>query len=113
MVAQGLYFLVTAIWPLVSMRTFEAVTGPKTDKWLVKTVSSLIGVIGLALLLAAYRGLVSEEIALMAAGSAAVLGLIDVIYVSKGVIARVYLLDALAEAVIVAAWFIVWLRPPG
>jgi hypothetical protein len=35
--AQGAYHLVTGVWPLVSMRTFASVTGPKVDKWLVKT----------------------------------------------------------------------------
>jgi hypothetical protein len=29
---QGTYFLATGIWPLVSRRTFERVTGPKVQK---------------------------------------------------------------------------------
>jgi len=29
--AQGLYFAGTGIWPLVHMRSFEAVTGRKTE----------------------------------------------------------------------------------
>jgi hypothetical protein len=28
-VLQGVYFLFTGFWPLLSMRSFEAVTGPK------------------------------------------------------------------------------------
>ena len=28
---QGLYCLITGVWPLVSIDTFQAVTGPKTD----------------------------------------------------------------------------------
>ena len=28
---QGAYFLVTGVWPLVSIRSFQAVTGKKTD----------------------------------------------------------------------------------
>jgi hypothetical protein len=38
---QGGYFLFTGIWPLVSRRTFEAVTGPKKDFWLAQTVGVL------------------------------------------------------------------------
>jgi hypothetical protein len=53
---QGIYFFVMGIWPLFSMRTFEAVTGPKTDRWLVKTMGVLIAVIGAVLVLAGIRG---------------------------------------------------------
>src|SRR4051794_17610666 len=44
---QGLYYLVTGVWPLVSIETFQTVTGWKTDHlvtgresdhWLVMTV---------------------------------------------------------------------------
>ena len=46
-VIQGLYYVVTGVWPLVSTcGTFEAVTGNKVDDWLVKTVGVLIIVIG-------------------------------------------------------------------
>jgi hypothetical protein len=34
----------TGLWPLVSIGTFQQVTGPKTDLWLVKTVGVLIAV---------------------------------------------------------------------
>jgi hypothetical protein len=48
---QGVDWLLTGIWPLVSIGTFQAVTGPKTvnlvtgleaDHWLVNTVAVLI-----------------------------------------------------------------------
>ncbi len=35
---QGLYYTVSGLWPLISLRTFTLVTGPKVDLWLVKTV---------------------------------------------------------------------------
>jgi len=28
-ILQGLYFVITGIWPLLSISTFQAVTGPK------------------------------------------------------------------------------------
>jgi hypothetical protein len=34
---QGVFYLATGLWPLLNIRTFERVTGPKTDKWFVKT----------------------------------------------------------------------------
>ena len=99
---QGLYFFVTGVWPLVSMRTFEAVTGPKVDRWLVKTVGVLVAVIGGSLVLGA-RQLAPPTTAL-AIGSAAGLGAIDTIYAAKGRISRIYLLDAVLEGLLVAAW---------
>src|SRR5690606_18536468 len=40
--AQGAYYLVGGLWPLLHYRSFEAVTGKKKDAWLVKTVASMI-----------------------------------------------------------------------
>ena len=77
---QGLYFAATGIWPLVHMPSFEAVTGPKTDKWLVRTVGVLVAVIGGVLVAGAARRTVSAETAALAIGSAAGLGAIDTIY---------------------------------
>jgi len=80
------------------------VTGPKTDLWLVKTVGALVAVVGAALFLDAIRGGVSGGIVLLGAASAAALGTVDVNYVSRGVISKVYLLDAAVEAVIALLW---------
>lgn len=107
---QGLFYLVTGVWPLVSIRSFEWVTGPKRDRWLVKTVGALIAVIGGATALAGRRKRVTAEIALLASGSAASLAAIDVIYVSRGRIRPIYLLDAISEAGLIVAWLVAW-RP--
>ena len=42
---QGAYFLATGIWPLLHLASFMRVTGPKTDRWLVKTVGALVAVL--------------------------------------------------------------------
>ena len=109
---QGLYFTVMGIWPLISIRTFQMVTGPKTDHiptgleadhWLVNTVAVLIVAIGVTLLsFARHRGL--AEAAILAIGSAAGLTAIDVIYVSRRVIAPIYLADAAIEIVLIVLW---------
>ena len=110
--AQAAYFFLTGVWPIVHIRSFMAVTGPKRDLWLVRTVGALIAVVALAIGLAAWRvragGQVPPEVALLAAGAAAALGAVDVIYVARRVIDKVYVLDAAAEAVIVAAWAWAW-----
>jgi hypothetical protein len=101
-VVQGLYFLLTGVWPLLSMRTFEAVTGPKVDHWLVKTVGVLVAVIGVSLLTDARRP--SRGSRVLGAGSAAALGGVDVVYSLRGRISKIYLLDAVLEAVLVSLW---------
>ncbi len=102
--SQGGYFFITGIWPIFSMQTFMAVTGPKTDLWLVRTVGLVLAVIGLTLLVAGTRSEVALPVVILATGSAAALAAIDVIYAVKKVIAPVYLLDAVLEAAIIAWW---------
>ena len=107
---QALFYIVTGVWPFLSMRTFEAVTGPKVDRWLVKTVGALVAVIGCALALASRRRQLAPEIVLAAAGSAAALAAIDTVYVARRRISPVYLLDAVAEIALVAGWSRLWSR---
>ncbi len=102
--AQGLYYALTGIWPVLNIRTFQMVTGPKTDLWLVKTVGVLVAVIGTVLALAGRRQRVTPEIRLLAMGSALGLTGIELFYVLQRRILPVYLLDALLELVFVFTW---------
>jgi hypothetical protein len=102
---MGWYYLVTGIWPLLHIRSFEWITGRKTDKWLVKAVGALITVTGRTLLLAAKRDRVGPEVATLAAGNAVALTAVDVVYVAKRRIRPVYLLDAVLEIALLAGWF--------
>jgi hypothetical protein len=111
---QAIFYIVTGVWPFVSMRAFEAVTGPKVDRWLVKTVGALVAVIGSALGLASRRRQLAPELMVIAAGSAAALATIETVYVAKRRISPVYLLDAVAEIALVAGWARLWgQRPHG
>jgi hypothetical protein len=103
-VLQGGYFLVTGIWPLISRRTFEAVTGPKADFWLAQTVGVLVACIGSTLVLASKRNQVNPDLRLVAASTAAGLATIDIVYVARGQISKVYLADAAIEVGLVSAW---------
>lgn len=86
------------------MRSFEAVTGPKVDRWLVKSIGSLISVIGCSLLVGAREQPTPPSLKTLAVGSALALGTADVVYVAKGRISRVYLLDAVAELALLGLW---------
>ena len=109
---QGIYYALTGLWPLISMETFLAVTGPKTDLWLVRTVGLLVLVEGAALLLAAKRCQVSAPIILLAVASSAALGWVNTYYALTGVIWPVYLLDAVGEAGLILGWGIAYWTSP-
>lgn len=51
---QGFFYLITGIWPLISIRTFEWVTGPKLDQWLLMTVGLLVASSGMVFLYTAF-----------------------------------------------------------
>lgn len=104
--AHGVANVVGGLWPLLHMDSFEAVFGPKTDRWLVKTVSGLLVVIGLNQL-ATRRSTVSIRLARrLGIGTAAVLAAVDVFYVPAGRISKMYLLDAAMEV----GWIVAWVR---
>jgi hypothetical protein len=118
---QGLYYLLTGVWPLVSVRTFKWVTGEKTDNvptgldadhWLLMTVSLLITSIAITLLVAAYRRTQSLEIAFLAILAATGLTAIDIIYVARKVILPIYLVDAVIEVPLILAWIVGLVRFP-
>jgi hypothetical protein len=103
-IGQGAYWLATGVWPILHIRSFEAITGPKDDKWLVKTAGLLISCIGGFLL---YKGLSQKtddaDVAL-GVSSAAALTAIDVWYTAEGKISPIYLADAVTEVGLMGAW---------
>lgn len=109
-VAQGTYWVATGVWPILHLRSFELVTGPKQAGWLVKTVGALIAAVGATLVVAGARRRVTEEIALLGASAAAALGGAGGWYAARGRIRRIYLADAALEALTVAGWGIAWRR---
>jgi hypothetical protein len=101
---QGLYYVATGAWPFIHLGSFLAVTGPKTDIWLVYTVSVLILAIGMVCLAAAWANRVSADVIVLAVAIAVGLTGIDVVYVLRDVIDEVYLLDAALEILLIALW---------
>ncbi len=99
--AQALFLGAGGVWPLLNMQTFEAVTGPKADTWLVRTVGILLAVI--ASVLAAESVHPRSTTVGLAAGTSLGLAAVDVREVARGRISRVYLLDALAQVAFIAA----------
>jgi hypothetical protein len=94
---QGSLYLLTGLWPLFHYPSFEAVTGPKVDVWLVHTVGLLLAVIGAVLLAGLRRQPLDRLLVALAIGTALSLALIEVFYVAAGRISAIYLADAVIE----------------
>jgi hypothetical protein len=101
---QGPVYLLSGLWPVVHLRSFESVTGPKADGWLVKTVGGLLAVIGSSLIAGGALRRPRRELRMLGVGSAAVLALIDVVYASRGRISKIYFADAALQILLGAAW---------
>jgi hypothetical protein len=103
-IVHGVFNLSTGLWPVFHRRSFEAVTGPKIDFWLVRTVGLLIATSGLVMTMAGVRKRVTPEIVALGTGVAGSLLAVDLVYGGSGRIARVYLADAVVEAALATAW---------
>jgi ABC-type Fe3+-siderophore transport system permease subunit len=107
---QGLFYLATGVWPLIDIESFQVVTGPKTDLWLVRTVGVLVAVVGAVLIAASRNRRVTPEIVMLAVGAALGLAAIDLRYALTGRISPVYLADAMVEIALSVLWWLGWRR---
>ena len=109
--AHGSFNTAGGLRPLVHMRSFEAVLGTKTDRWLVQTVAGLMLGNGLVQTFATPSpdGLAAARRVGLA--TALTLATIDAVYAPAGRISKIYLLDAVLELGWVAAWLAARRRP--
>jgi hypothetical protein len=108
--AHGAFNIAGGLWPLLHLRSFEGMFGPKTDRWLEYTVAGLLTAIGYAQRRAGTPG-DWHHARRLGVGTAGTLLLIDLVYVPQGRIRRTYLIDAAAEAALILGWVLV--REPG
>ena len=106
--AHTLYFVLGGLWAILGRRSFETVTGPKTDYWLVRTVGGLLVATGAMIGLAGAGERITPEIRWLAISTSGVLAAVDVISTAGGRVRPVYLLDALANVILIGGWL---LRP--
>jgi hypothetical protein len=101
---QFIYYFFTAFWPLVHIKSFMAVTGPKKDVWLVKTVALLLLAICSAMLTSICSHNIDNSVKILCISCCIVLSGIDIYFVRKKIISIIYLADAAAEIILLAAW---------
>jgi hypothetical protein len=98
------YFVIGSIWALVGRVSFEAITGSKTDYWLVRTVGGLLTVVGAVIGMAGSARRLTPELAWLAMGASAVLVVVDIVYTTNNRIRNVYLLDGVANTILIRGW---------
>jgi hypothetical protein len=105
---QGVFFFLTGVWPLVHIRSFIWVTGPKNDIWLVKTVGLTIVACSLGMLAASFRKFIQPDVIVILLGFSLFLAGVDIYYNITDVIAPIYLADAVVELLFVLIWLWWW-----
>ena len=102
---HGAYLARSGAWPLVHLKSFKRVTGPKPEGWLTRGVGACLLDIGVALAAAGARGKVAREMRLLGGGVAlsfAAMNIYDAAVRRR--ISPVYLLDAAAQLAFAALW---------
>lgn len=101
---QAAYILITALWPLIDIKSFMEVTGYKTDVWLVKTVGALLIPVGVCL--GSYLFIHTDKRPALILGSltAVAFACIDFYYALTDVISDIYLADGVLEIVFFLGW---------
>jgi hypothetical protein len=107
LLTQGIYYLVSGLWPIIHIGSFMKVTGPKTDLWLVKTIGAIITAIACVLIFAYANNELSDAIKLLSILSAAAFAIVDFYYPLKGVISKVYMIDGVIQIFLIVAWLLV------
>ena len=102
---QGIFYMATGLWPIVHLRSFERVTGPKSERWLVKAMGALIATVGTTLVIGA-RERPSRALRFLGMGAAAALGGSALWYAARRRISPIYFADAALEGALIAGWTI-------
>jgi hypothetical protein len=110
LLSHSLYILITAIWPIIDIKSFMDVTGYKTDIWLVKTVGALLIPVALAML--SYWSISTFKLPATILGGCTGISFItiDCYYALTNVISDIYLADALIELIFLVGWAYVFFK---
>lgn len=103
---QGMYDLLGGLWPLLHLQSFEQVTGPKSDDWLVRSVAGILVVVGIGLLYDASHHRLAAGMRRTAAGISLVLALVALISSTAGWVSWLYFIDGLAHASFFLGWVV-------
>src|SRR4051794_1941176 len=101
---QGMFNIASGLWPLIHLRSFEAVFGPKSERWLVRTVAGLLLGNGVAQVRFRRSATGVAHARQIGVATAVTLAAIDLTYAPTGRISKMYLLDGAVEVAWITAW---------
>jgi hypothetical protein len=107
---RGGYTFLTALWGLVDIDSFMVITGPKTDIWLVKTVTVLLLPISLCFFYALFFKTDERLISILGMLTSLALACIDFYYTANKTIRWVYAVDGVLEMIFCIAWIYVLVK---
>lgn len=102
--AQGIWYVAAGVWPLVDARSFQDVTGPKTDVWLARSCGMMLALVGAALVFARVRRRIGAEMVFLGLGAALALAFADVLVATSAAGTNAYLVDAAMQLVFAGVW---------
>jgi hypothetical protein len=109
---QGVFYVVTGLWPIIHLRSFEKFTGRKQQRegLLAQSMGGLIAAVGVALIAGSLEKRPSAALKWLGMGSALALGVADLVFARRNIIkhqtSKSYLADAAAEGAALAGWII-------
>jgi len=103
---QSIYYFLTVAWALTDINSFMALTGTKSDVWLVKTVSVLLIAISFSFIGYLFTKINPCPVIILAVGCCLFLAAIDFYYAGKGIISNVYFIDGVVQLILLSAWII-------
>ncbi|HXR84668.1 MAG TPA: hypothetical protein VN722_10185 [Hanamia sp.] len=104
---QSIYYFLTAAWGLFDIQSFMQLTGPKTDVWLVKTVSLLLLAISFSFIANLFTKTHPLPVAILAIACCLFLAAIDFYYSTKKIISFIYAIDGIIEIILLSFWIVI------
>ncbi|WP_394673772.1 hypothetical protein [uncultured Chryseobacterium sp.] len=101
---QAVYYFVTGLWPLVHLKSFFEVTGPKTDVWLVQMVGALIFSYSILFFYMALTRQLLHIHAVVGSLSSFAIGCIEFYYYLQGTLRGVYYVGFIIETCFFMYW---------
>ena len=103
-IAHGLYLTIGGLWPLFYLQGFEAVTGPKVEDFLVRTIALILLLTAVVLFLQLRKPKAEQSAIAMAAGVSFILGLVGIITAAGGWIRPIYFADGAIHLLFAMSW---------
>jgi hypothetical protein len=113
LLVQGIYFIITGIWPVIDINSFMLITCPKTDLWLVKAIGVIFFCEGICFLLSGVTHEGGLPVLVLSVTNSIGLIFIDCYYVFTGTLCSVYLGDAAVELTLLICWIIIFKKMHG